>query len=130
MAAPAHRESYEPPRKAAYIVGVFAVDEKGMRPTSSARKTRLRRTRCTSATSGSSRWVGDTFGRIAERLRDLAAQCRATNGAGLFVREELLRHALVAGLDAHPIPTEFKPEERLLTVSGHAAGDGAGSRVG
>ena len=61
------------------------------------------------------------FAAIAEKMASLAKQCRATHGASLFVRDDLVAQARHAGVWAQPIPKEFRAEERLLSVAGHVS---------
>jgi hypothetical protein len=61
------------------------------------------------------------FGAIDQRVKDLAAQCRA-RGAIVFVPADLTRHAAAAGLGAEEIPKELDPEVLLLSVSNHVSG--------
>jgi hypothetical protein len=121
MAAPAHLQSYEPPLKAAYVVGVLSVDERGMAAYVIGAQDQAAPNPLFICDFGVEPMGSGIFGRIVDRLQDLAVQCRSTNGAGLFVRDELLLHARVAGLDAHVIPRDFKAEDRLLSVAGHVA---------
>ena len=61
-----------------------------------------------------------TFAGIVARLDELKAQCR-TAASAIWCDETLVLFARSAGADAHPIPKEFRPEDRLLSVAGHAA---------
>src|ERR1700722_14859434 len=121
MSAPAHLTSYEPPLKASSIVGVLSVDESGMAAYVLAAQDQAAPnvlSICDFAVEPMSRTV---FTAIAEKMDALVEQCRATHGSGLFVHENLVAQARHAGVWAHPIPPEFKAEERLFSVAGHVA---------
>ena len=120
MAAPAHVNGYEPPLKAAYIVSVLSVDDNGQAAYVIAAQDLAAPNALYVCDFAVEPLGGDTFRAIAEKMDALVRQCRATNGAGLFVRDDLVAQARHAGVRAQPIPPEFKPEERLLSVSGHA----------
>jgi hypothetical protein len=121
MAAPAHLQSYEPPGKASYVVGVLSVDENGM----GAYVIGAQDQALPNALYICDFEVGplgmDTFSAIASKMADLAKQCRSTHGSGLFVREDLVAQARHASVWAQPIPPEFKAEDRLFSVAGHVA---------
>jgi hypothetical protein len=60
-------------------------------------------------------------GQFSVEINTLAKQTRATNGSGLFVRDDLVAQARHAGVWAQRIPQEFRAEERLLSVAGHVS---------
>ena len=121
MAAPAHLMAYEPPMKAAYIVGLLIVDDSG---TSAYVIGALDQASpnclfiCDFAVEPLGREI---FVAIGSKMDELVRRCRATNGAALFVHEALVAHARVAGVRAELIPKEFEAEDRLLSVAGHVA---------
>ena len=119
MAAPAHLAGYEPPLKALYVVSLLSVDETGTAAYVIAAQNQAAPNElfiCDFAVEPMSRTV---FAAIAEKMDELAKQCRATHGAALFVRDDLVAQARHAGVWAQPIPKEFRAEERLLSVAGH-----------
>ena len=115
MAAPAHLQSYDPPLKASYVVVVLAVDENGMAAYVLGAQDQAAPNALYVCDFIVAPLGGDTFRAIAEKMDALAKQCRATNGASLFVREDLVAQASHAGVWAQPIPKEFRAEERLLS---------------
>ena len=119
MAAPAHLNGYELPLKAAYIVSVLSVDDNGMAAYVIAAQEQTSPNALYVCDFAVEPLSGDTFRTISEKMDGLVKRCRATNGYGLFVREDLVAQARHAGVWTHPIPPEFRPEERLLSVSGH-----------
>jgi hypothetical protein len=121
MAAPAHLQSYEPPGKASYIVSVLAVDENGMAAYVIAAQDQAVPNPLYICDFAVEPLGGDTFRTIAEKMDALAKHCRATNGSGLFVRDDLVAQARHAGVWAQPIPKEFRAEERLFSVAGHVS---------
>ena len=121
MAAPAHLNAYQPPLKAAYIVSVLAVDERGMAAYVIAAQDQASPNVlfiCDFSVEPMSRVV---FASIGEKMDELVKRCRATYGASLFVRDDLVAQARHAGVWAQPIPKEFRAEERLLSVAGHVS---------
>jgi hypothetical protein len=121
MAAPAHLQSYEPPGKASYVVGVLAVDENGAAAYVIGAQDQAAPNALYVCAFAVEPLGGDTFRTIAEKMDALVKQCRATHGSGLFVREDLVSQARHAGVWTQPIPKEFRAEERLLSVAGHVA---------
>ena len=119
MAAPAHLAGYEPPGKAAYVVGVLSVDDDGMAAYVIAAQEQTAPNALYVCDFAVEPLSEDTFRTISEKMDGLVKQCRAPNGYGLFVREDLVAQARHAGVWTYPIPPEFRPEERLLSVSGH-----------
>jgi hypothetical protein len=63
---------------------------------------------------------GGIFSDIATRMRQLLAACHAPR-AVVFVPPELRLHAIAAGLPCEETPTDYLPEERLLSVAAHVA---------
>ena len=121
MAAPAHLNAYQPPLKAAYIVSVLAIDERGMAAYVIAAQDQASPNVlfiCDFSVEPMSRVV---FASIGEKMDELVKRCRATYGASLFVRDDLVAQARHAGVWAQPIPKEFRAEERLLSVAGHVS---------
>ena len=55
------------------------------------------------------------FAGVLDRSCDLLVACRAPN-AVVFMPEDLRLHAEAAGLPSEPIPDDFEPELRLLSV--------------
>jgi hypothetical protein len=61
-----------------------------------------------------------SFASIAAKLEELWVQCRASNSA-IWCDETLLLFARSTGANGHPIPADFRAEDRLLSVAGHVA---------
>jgi hypothetical protein len=121
MAAPSHLAAYQPPLKSAYIVSVLAVDERGMAAYVIAAQDQASPNAlfiCDFAVQPMSRTV---FAFIGEKMDGPVKLCRATYGASLFVRDDLVAQARHAGVWTQPIPKEFRAEERLLSVAGHVS---------
>jgi hypothetical protein len=121
MAAEAHLNAFEPPLKAAYIVGLLIVGDNGLAAYVVAAQDQASPALFICDFAAEPMW-GGVFTSIGEKMNALAKQCRATYGATLFVRDDLLAHARVAGVRAELIPKDFDPQERLLSVSSHVAG--------
>ena len=121
MAAPAHLNPYQPPMKAVYIAAVLVVDDNGSAAYVIAAQDQASPNVlfiCDFAVEPMSRTV---FASIGEKMDELVKRTRATHGASLFVRDDLVAQARHAGVWAQPIPKEFRAEERLLSVAGHVS---------
>jgi hypothetical protein len=119
MGSPAHLKAWGPPMKAAYIVSVLSVDDKGMAAYVVAAQDQASQNClviCDFAAEPMSRTV---FTSIGEKMDELAKRCRSTNGAALFVRDDLVAQARHAGVETRPIPKDFRAEDRLFSVAGH-----------
>jgi hypothetical protein len=119
MTAPAHLNGYEPPLKAAYVVSVLSVDENGMAAYVIAAQDQAAPNPLYICDFAVEPLGGDAFRTIAEKMDALAKQCRATNGAALFVRDGLVAQARHAGVETWAIPKDFRAEDRLFSVAGH-----------
>jgi hypothetical protein len=119
MAAPAHLTAWSPPLMAAYV-SAFVVENKGIGATVYA-----------ALDQSQPNWLfvcdfdlepvsGASFATIAAKLGELAVRCR-TGSSAIWADERLLLFARSAGADAHPIPTDFRAEDRLLSVAGHVS---------
>jgi hypothetical protein len=119
MGSPVHLKAWGPPMKAAYIVSVLSVDDKGMAAYVVAAQDQASPNClfiCDFAAEPMSRTV---FTSIGEKMDELAKRCRSTNGAALFVRDDLVAQARHAGVETRPIPKDFRAEDRLFSVAGH-----------
>jgi len=120
MAAPAHLEGWTPPWKAAYAMALVVVGENG----NAAVVYGVQDQAIPNALYVCDFWVGplaaDTFAAIAARLESLRAECR-TSSCAIWCAETMLLFARSTGVDAHPIPSDFRAEDRLLSVAGHVA---------
>ena len=121
MEAPAHLGAYRPPMKAAHIVGVMIVDERGTAAYVIGALDQANQN-CLFICDFAVEPLGrDIFVAVGAEMDELVRRCRATNGAALFVHADLLAHARAAGVRAELIPKEFEAENRLLSVAGHVA---------
>jgi len=119
MSAPSHREAWSPPLKAAYVIALIVVGDLGTGAVVYGAQ---------DATSPAL-FICDfdvepvsagSFASIAAKLEALRSQCRTANSA-IWADESLLLFARSTGSNAHPIPKEFRGEDRLLSVAGHVA---------
>jgi hypothetical protein len=121
MSAPSHLvEGWSPPLKAAYVIALIVVGENGNAAVVYGARDQA---------SPNALYICDfdvgpvsagSFASIAARLEELRLQCRTTASA-IWCAQALLPFARSAGVDAHPFPVDFLPEDRLLSVAGHVA---------
>ena len=121
MAAPAHLvEGWSPPLKAQYVLALVVVGENGNAAVVYGAQDQASRTRCMFATSGLGRWLRTPSLPSRRGSKSLRAECR-TSSSAIWCAETMLLFARSAGVDAHPIPSDFRVEDRLLSVAGHVA---------
>jgi hypothetical protein len=121
LQAPPHLTAYQPPPKALYVVSTLCVDATGTAGYVVAVRNQASPHELYIADFAVEPMGPAVFKAVAAEMESLKVLCRATHGTGVFTCEELLGHARVAGMVAHAIPKDFRPEERLLSVSSHVA---------
>jgi hypothetical protein len=124
MAAPSHLTAYQPPLKALYVVAFIIAGERGEGAVVYAAQDAAAPNTLVICDFDVAPIGPATFASIAARLDELRAQCRTAVSA-IWCDEALLIFARSTGAVAHPIPKEFRAEDRLLSVAGHVASGSA-----
>jgi hypothetical protein len=119
MSAPSHLEAWSPPLKAAYVIALIVVGDRGAGAVVYGAQD----------AASPALFICDfdvgpvsagSFASIATKLEELRVQCRTTASA-IWCDETLLLFARSTGANAHPIPKDFQAEDRLLSVAGQVA---------
>jgi hypothetical protein len=118
-------EGYPFPMMAQYIVAFLIVDDRGTAATIYAGQDAPAPGALHIIDFDIAPLAPDIFAVIGARLRELCSTCRVLAGwqlgAAVWVGPGLLPHAGAAGLSAHEIPSDFKAEDKLISVSRHVA---------
>ena len=120
MAAPSHLEAYQPPLKALYVVAFVVAGERGEGAVVYGAQNASAPNPLVVCDFDVGPVSAGSFASIAAKLEELRVQCRTTASA-IWCDETLLLFARSTGANAHPIPKEFRAEDRLLSVAGHVA---------
>jgi hypothetical protein len=121
MAAPSHLvEGWSPPLKARYVLALIVVGENGNAAVVYGAQDQASPNPLFICDFDVGPMSAGSFASIAAKLEELRLQCRTTESA-IWCAQALLPFARSAGVDAHPFPVDFLPEDRLLSVAGHVA---------
>lgn len=118
MSAPAHLEGWTPPLKAAHVIALIVVGENGNAAVVYGAQDQASPNPMFICGFDVGPVSAGSFASIAARLEELRVQCRTTASA-IWCDETLLLFARSTGANAHPIPKDFRAENRLLSVAGH-----------